>query len=168
MNKIIIVLLYQFVVQSLSHVPLFKTPWTAACQATLSFSISWSWLKLISTESVVPSNHLILCGPLLLQLSVFPSNRVFSSESALCIRWPKYWSFSFSISPSSEIQSWFPLGLTGLICLQSKELSRVFFNTTVQKHQFSGAQPSLWSTSHIHSWLMEKQELWLNRPLSVK
>ena len=156
MNKIIIVLLYQFVVQSLSHVPLFKTPWTAACQATLSFSISWSWLKLISTESVVPSNHLILCGPLLLQLSVFPSNRVFSSESALCIRWPKYWSFSFSISPSSEIQSWFPLGLTGLICLQSKELSRVFFNTTVQKHQFFSAQSSLWSNSHICTWLLEK------------
>ena len=89
-------------VQLLSHVWLFGTPWTAARQASLSFTISWSLLKLMSTESVMPSNHLILCHPLLFLPSIFPSIRVFSSESALHIRWPKYWSFSFSISPSNE------------------------------------------------------------------
>ena len=89
-------------VQSLSHVQLFVTPWTAACQATLSFTNSWSLLKLISFETMVPSNHLILCHPLLFLPSVFPSIKVFSNKSALCIRWPKYWSFSFSISPSNE------------------------------------------------------------------
>ena len=90
------------VVQSFSCVRLFATPWTAACQASLSFTISWSLLKLMSIESVMPSNHLTLCRPLLLLPSVFPSIRVFSNESTLHIRWPKYWSFSFSISPSNE------------------------------------------------------------------
>jgi len=89
-------------VQSLSHVQLFATPWTAACQASLSITNSWSLLKLMSIELVMPSNHLILCRPLLLPPSIFPSIRVFSNESVLCIRWPKYWSFSFSISPSNE------------------------------------------------------------------
>ena len=89
-------------VQSLSHVRLFVTPWTAACQASLSITNSQSLLKLMSIESVMPSSHLILCRPLLLPPSIFPSIRVFSSESALRIRWPKYWSFSFSISPSNE------------------------------------------------------------------
>ena len=89
-------------VQSLSHVLLFVTPWTAAHQASLSITNSWSLLKLMSIESVMPSNHLILCHPLLLLLSIFPSIRVFSNKSVLCIRWPKYWSFSFSISPSNE------------------------------------------------------------------
>ena len=89
-------------VQSLSHVWLFAIPWTAACQASLSFTISWSLLKLMSIESVMPSNHLILCCPFLLLPSVFPSIRVFSSESAIHIRWPKYWSFSFNISSSNE------------------------------------------------------------------
>ena len=87
------------VVQSVSHVQLFVTPWTAACQASLSFTISQSFLKLMSTESVMPSKHVILCHPLLLLPSTFPSIRVFSNESALRIRWPKYW--SFSISPSN-------------------------------------------------------------------
>ena len=90
------------VVQSLSHVQLSVTSWTAACQTPLSFTISWSFLKLMSIESVMPSNHLILCHPLLLLPSMFPSIRVFSDEQALHIRWPKYWSFSFSISPSNE------------------------------------------------------------------
>ena len=90
------------VFQSLSCVRLFVTPWTAACQASLSFTISQSLLKLMSIESVMPSNHLILCYPLLLLPSIFPSIRVFPSESALRIRWPKYWSFSFSISPTNE------------------------------------------------------------------
>ena len=89
-------------VQSLSCVRLFATSWTTACQASLSITNSWSLLKLISTELVMPSNHLILCCPLLLLLSIFPSIRVFSDESVLCIRWPKYWSFSFNISPSNE------------------------------------------------------------------
>ena len=135
-------------VQSLSHVWLFATPWTAACQASLSITNSWSILKLMSVESVMPSNHLILCCPLLLLPSIFPRIRIFSNESVLLIRWPKYWSFSFNVSPFSEH--------TGLISLQSKGLSRVFSNTTVQKHQFFGTQPSLWSNSHIHTWLLEK------------
>ena len=89
-------------VQSLSHVQLFATPWTAAHQASLSITSSWSLLKLMSIESVMPSNHLILCRPLLLLPSIFPSIRVFSNESVLHIRWPKCWSFSFNISPSNE------------------------------------------------------------------
>ena len=137
-------------VQLLSHVWLFATPWTAACQASLSITNSWSSLKLMSIESVMPSSHLILCHPLLLLPSIFPSIRVFSNESALLIRWPKYWSFSFSISPSSKYSGlisfrmdWFPLGWTGWISLQSNGLTRVFSNTTVQKHQFFGAPHSL-------------------------
>ena len=89
-------------VQSLSHVQLFATPWTTARQASLSITNSWSLPKLTSIELVMPSSHLILCRPLLLLPSIFPSIRVFSSESALHIRWPKYWSFSFNISPSNE------------------------------------------------------------------
>ena len=94
--------MYQFSsVQSLSHVRVFATPWTAARQASLSITNSWSLPKLMSIESVMPSNHLILCCPLLLPPSVFPSIRVYSNESSLCIRWPKCWSFSFNISPSN-------------------------------------------------------------------
>ena len=89
-------------VQLLSHVLLFTTPWTATHQASLSITNSWSLPKLRSTESVMPSNHLIFCHPLLFLSSIFPSIRVFSNESALSIRWPKYWSFSFNISPSNE------------------------------------------------------------------
>ena len=94
-----------FALQSLSRVQLFVTAWTAACQASLSFTISLSFLKLVSIESVIPSNHLILCCPLLLLPSIFPSIGVFSNESVPRIRWPKYWSFNFSISPSNEY-SW--------------------------------------------------------------
>ena len=94
---------YQFSsVQSLSHVQLFVIPWTAACQASLPITNSWNSLKLMYTESVMPSSHLKLCHSLLLLPSIFPGIRVFSKESVLCIRWPKYWSFSFSISPSKE------------------------------------------------------------------
>ena len=89
-------------VQLLSHVCLFATPWTVACQASLFVTNSWSLFKLMSIRSEMPSNHLILCHPFLLPPSIFPSIRVFSNESALCIRWPEYWSFSFSISPSNE------------------------------------------------------------------
>ena len=110
---------------------------------------SLTHFKLMSIESVMPSNHLILYHPLLLPPSIFPSIRVFSSELALRIRWPKYCTFSLSISPSNDIQDSFPLGLTGLIFLLSKGLSRVFSNTTVQKYQFFSSQPSLRSNTHI-------------------
>ena len=140
-------------VHSFSCVCLFA--WIAARQASLSFSISLSLLKLMSFELVLPSNHLILYHPLLLLPSIFPSIRVFSKESALLIRWPKYWSFSFSISPSNEYSGlisfridWFPLGLTGLIFLLSKGLSRVYSNTTLQKHQFFGAPFFMVQLSH--------------------
>ena len=138
-------------VQPLSRFLLFATPWTAAHQASLSITNSWSLLKLMSIESVMPSNHLILCHPLLLPPSVFPSIRVFSNESVLHIRRPKYWSFSFSISHSNEYSGLISLRRTALISLQSKGLSRVFSNTTVQKHHFFGAQLSLWFSSHIHA-----------------
>ncbi|CAM9878328.1 unnamed protein product [Rangifer tarandus platyrhynchus] len=105
----------------------------------------------MSIESVMPSNHLTLCRPLLLLPSIFPSIRVFSKESVLRIRWPKYWSFSFSVSPSNEYSGLISFVLTGWISLQSEGLSGVFSSTTVQKHQFFGAQPSLWSSSHIHT-----------------
>ena len=102
---------------------------------------------------------------LLLLPSIFPSIRVFSNKLALCIKWPKYWSLSFNISPSNEYSGLIPLGLTGLISLQSKGLSRVFSSTTVCRHHFFGAQPFLLSSSHIHIWLPEKSWLWLYRPL---
>ena len=112
------------VVQLLSHVWLFVTPWTAACQASLSLTISQILPKFMSIESVMLSNCFILCYPLLLLPSIFPSMRVFSNDSAVHIRWPKYWSFSFSLSPSKEYTGLFPFGLTGLISLQSKGLSK--------------------------------------------
>ena len=131
-------------VQMLSRVWLFAIPWTAECQSSLSITNSQSLLKLMSTELVMPSNHFILCSPLLLLPSIFPSIRVFSNKSALRIRCSKYWSFSASASVlPMNTQDWSPLGWTGWISLQSKGLSRVFSNTTVQKHQFFGAQLSL-------------------------
>ena len=122
------------VVQSLNHVWLFVTAWTAPHWASLSFMISRSLLKLMSIESAMPSNHLILCHPVLLP-SIFPSIRVFSNELALYIRWPKY------------IQGWFPLGLTGLISLLSKGLTKVSSSNVLRKHQFFGTQHFLWSNS---------------------
>ena len=123
-------------VQSFSQVRLFVTPWTAACQAFLSVNNSQSLLKLMSIESVMPSNHLILCRPLLLPPSVFPSIRVFSSESALPIRWPKYWSFSFSISPSNEY--------SGLISFRMDWLDLLAVQRTL-KHllQHQSSKPSI-------------------------
>ena len=139
-------------VQSLSHVRLFATPWTAVRQASLlSITNSWSLLKLMSIEPVMPSNHLILCRPLLLPPSIFSSIRVFSNESVLRIRWPKYWSFSFRISPSKEYSGLISFRMDWWISLLSKGLSRVFSNTTIQKHQFFSAQLSLQSNSHIHT-----------------
>ena len=112
-------------------------------QASLSITNSWSLSKLMSIESVMPSNHLILCYPLLLLPSIFPSIRVFSNESAPQIRWPKYWSFSFNISPSSEHSGLISFRMNWLYILAVLGTSRVFSNTTVQKHQFFGAQLSL-------------------------
>ena len=143
------------VVQSLSCVWFFATLWTAAFQASLSFTIPWSLLKLMSTVSVMPSNHLILCGPRLLLPSIFPASGSFlmsplvaSSDQSIRA------SASASVLPMN-IQDWFLSGLTGVISLQFKGLSRVFSNTTSQKHQFFGTQPSLWSNSYIHTWLLE-------------
>ena len=128
---------------SRSVVPDSATAWTAAPQASLYITNCWSLLKLMSTESM-PSDHLILCRPLLLPPSIFPSIRVFSNESVLHIRWLKYWSFSFKISPSNEFSGLISFRMDWLDLLAiSKGLSRVFSNTTVQKHQFFSAQLSL-------------------------
>ena len=131
--------------------------WTAACQASLAITNSRSLFKLMSIELVMPSNHLILYWILLLLPSIFPSIRVFSNELVLRIRWSKSIGVpaSASVLPMN-IQDWFPLGLTGLISLKSKRISRIFSNPIIQKHPFFGAQPSLWSSSHIHTWLLEK------------
>ena len=128
--------------------PTLCEPWTAALQASLPFTISGSLLKLMSIKSVMSSNHLIHCLPLLLPPLIFPRIRVFSNESALRIRWPKYW--SFSISPSNEYSGLisFRMDWLDLLAVQGT-LKRVFSNSTISKHQFFSAQPSLWSISHI-------------------
>ena len=148
--------------------PHSATPWTTAHQASLSITNSWSLLKLMSIESVTPSNHLILYHPLLLPPAIFLSIRVFSSESVLHIRCPKYWSFSFSISPSNEYSGLISFRIDWFDLLAVQGFSRVYSNTTVQKYQFFGiqlsikkyqffsTQLSLWSNSHIHTWLLEK------------
>ena len=127
------------------------TPWSEACRASWSITNSLSLFKLMSIALVMPSNYLILCRPHLLPPSVFPSIRVFSNKLVLCISWPKYWSFSFSISPSNEFSGliYFRIDLLDLLAVQ--ETLRVFSNTTVQKHQVFGAQLSLESNSHIHT-----------------
>ena len=145
----------------LSCVQFFATTWTAACQASLSFSISKSLLKLISIELVMPCSYLILCCPLLLPPSIFPSIRVFLNELALHTRWPKYWSFSFNIIPSNEYSelisfkiNWFDLlavqGTLRSLLLAVQGTLRSL-KTTVQRHQFFGTLPSLWSNSHNHT-----------------
>ena len=139
------------IVQLLSHAQLFATPWTAAHQASLSFAIFQSLLKLMCIESVMPSNHLVLYRSLLLLPSIFPSTRIFFSELAHHIRWPKYWNFSFSISPSNEYSGLISFGIDWFDLLAVRGLSRVFSNTTVKKHQFFGIQLSLLSNSHIHT-----------------
>ena len=160
-------LLHVQLVQLLSHVWLFVTPWTAACQASLSIINSQSLLKLMSIMSVMPSNHLTLCIPFfsclqsLQALGSFLTSQFFTSGGQ-----------RIGVSASASvlamnIQDWFPLGLTGLISFQSKQLSRVFSNTTVPKHQFFGTQLSVWSNSHTHTWLLEKPQLWLDRLLSA-
>ena len=143
-------------VQSLSRVRLIATPWIAARQTSLPITNSRSLLKLMSIKSMMPSSHLILCRPLLLLPPIPPSIRVFSNESTLRMRWPKYWSFSFSISPSNEHQEMISFRIDWLDLLASKGLSRVFSNTTVQKHKFFGAQHSSQSNYHTHTWPLEK------------
>ena len=143
-------------VQSLSRVRLFATPSTAAHQASLSITNSRSLLKLMSIESVMPSNHLILCCPLLLLPSIFPSIRVFSHESVLCIRWPKYWSFSFSISPSNEYSGLISSRMDWLDILAVQGTLNSFLQHHSSKASILSAQLSLYSNSHIHTGLQEK------------
>ena len=128
-------------VELLSHVQLFVTPWTAARQASLSITNSWSMVKFMSIQSVLPSNHLILCRPLLLLPSIFPSITVFSSESALRIRWPNYWSFRFNISPSNEYSGLisFKIDWLDLLAVQGilKRLTRTYINNNKKFHSSS-------------------------------
>ena len=127
------------------------TPWAVACQASLSLTISQSLPKFMSIELVMPSNHFILCCPLLLLPSVFPSIRVFSNESVLCIRWPKYWSFSFSIGPSNEYSGLISFRIDWFDLLVVQGTLRSLLQHHSSKHQFFGAQLSLYSNSHIHT-----------------
>ena len=143
-------------VQSLSHVQLFAIPWIAARQATLSIINSQSSPKLMSIESVLPSSHLILCRPLLLLPPIPPSIRVFFNESALRMRWPKYWSFSFNISPSKEHPGLIFFRMDWLDVLAVQGTLKSLLQHHIQKHQFFSAQLSLESTSHIHTWLLKK------------
>ena len=153
-----------YVVQSLSCVQLYANRWTAASQTSLSITVSLSLLRLMSIESVMPSNHLILCCPLLLP-SVFPSIRVFSSDQFFASGDQSIGALaSASILPTNT-QDWFPLGLTSLISLQSKGLSSIF-SSTIPKHQFFDILPSLWFISHICTWLLGKSQLWQYKPLS--
>ena len=135
-------------VQMLGSVQLFATPWTAAHQASLSITNTRRLCKLMSIESVMPFNHLILYCPLLLLPLIFPSIRVLSNKSVLHNRWPKYWSFSFSNSPSNEYSGLISFMIDWFDLLAIQGFSRVFCNTTVQNHQFFSAQLSLWSNIH--------------------
>ena len=143
-------------VQSLSRVRLFATPWIAAHQASLSITNSRSLLKLMSIKSVMPSSHFILCRLLLLLPPIPPSIRVFSNSQLFTSGGQSTGVPASASAPPMNTQDWSPLGWTGWISLQSKELSRVFSNTTVQKHQFFGAQLSSQCNSHIHTWPLEK------------
>ena len=142
-------------VQSLGHVWLFATPWTAALQAYLSITNSWSLLKLMSVQLVMQSNHLIFCFLLLLPL-IFPSIRVFFNESVLPIRWLNYWSFSFSISPSNEYSALVSFRIDWFDLLKVQVTLKSLHQHHIQQHKFFGVQPSLWSNFHIHTWLLEK------------
>ena len=138
-------------VQSLNCVQLFATPWTAACQASLSITNSQSLLKLMPIESVMPCNHLILCRPLLLLPLIFPSIRVFSNESVLCIRWPKYWCFSFNISPSNEYSGLISFRMDGLDLLAVQGTLRSLLQHHSSKASILRAHLSSQSNSHIHT-----------------
>ena len=155
-------------VQSLSRVRLFATPWIEARQASLSITNSQSSLRLTSIKSVRPSSHLILCCPFSSCLQSLPASESFQMSQLFA-----WGGQSIGVSASASVlpmntQDWSPLGRTGWISLQSKGLSRVFSNTTVQKHQFFGVQPSSQSNSHIHTWPLEKPEPWLDEPLLAK
>ena len=143
-------------VQLLSSVRFFATPWTAAHQASLSITNSWSLLKFMSIKLVMPSNHLILCHLLLLLPSVFPSIKVFSNESVLCIRWPKCWSFSFSISPSNEYSGLISLGLRGLISLLPKQGT---LKSLLQ--DYSSEASILWCSAFFMVWLTSVHDSWI-------
>ena len=143
-------------VQSLSCVRLFATPWITARQASLSITNSQSSLRLKSIESVMPSSHFILCRPLLLLPPIPPSIRVFSNESALHMRWPKYWSFSFSIIPSKEIPGLISFRMDCLDLLAVQGTLKSLLQHHSQKHQFFGTQPSSQSNAHIHTRPQEK------------
>ena len=143
-------------VQLLSCVRLFATPWIAARQASLSITITQSSLRLTSIESVMPSSHLILGHPLLFLPPIPPSIRVFSNESTLRMRWPKYWSFSFSIIPSKEIPGLISFRMDWLDLLAVQGTLKSLLQHHSSKHQFFGAQLSSQSNSHIHTWLLEK------------
>ena len=141
-------------VQLFSRVWLFVTPWAAAHQASLSFTLSWSLLRLLSIESVMPSDHLILCCLLLLLPSIFPSIRVFSEESVLLIRWSNYWSFSFSISPSNEYSGLISLRMDWLDLLAVQGTLKSLLQHHVQKYQFFGTQLSLWKWIGVHFYVI--------------
>ena len=143
-------------IQLLSRVWLFVTQWITACQASLSITNSQNSLRLMSIESVMPSSHLMLCRPLLLLPPIPHSIRVFPNESTLRMRWPKYWSFSFSIITSKEIPGLTFFRVDWLDSLAVQGTLKIFFNTIVQKHQFFGTQLSSQSNSHIHTWPQEK------------
>ena len=155
-------------VHSLSHVWLFAAPWTIACQASLSFTISQSLLKFVSIESVMLSNHLGLCHPFSFCLQSFPASESLPMSQLFA---PGSRRIGASASVFQvNIQGWFPLGLTGLIFLQSKGLSKAFSSTTIWKHQFFHAWPSLWSSCHIHDspYVTTRKTIGLYRPLSSK
>ena len=154
------------VVQLLSCVKLFGTLWSAARQAFLSFTISQSLLKLMSIESVLPSNQFILCCPLLLLPSIFPSIRVFTNELALLIGWPKYWGFKCSISPSSKYLWWISFRIFDLLADQGT--LKTLLSQHISKASIFSAPPFSWSNSHNHTWLLEKPYLWLYGPLLAK
>ena len=139
------------VVQALSCIRLFATPWTAAGQASLSFTISQSLFKLMSIESEMPSNYLILCCPLLFLPSIFPSIRVFSNELAPHLRWPKDWSFSFSITPSNEYSGLISFRMDWLDLLAVQGTLNSLLQHYSLKHHFFSTQLSLYSNSHIHT-----------------
>ena len=144
------------VVQLLSPIWFFVTPWTAAHQASLSFTVFQSLLNLMSIKLVMPSHHLILCRPLLFLSSIFPSIRIFSNESARGIRWPKYWRLSLGISPSREYSGLISFRMDWFDLLAVQRTLKTLLQHHSSKHQFFSAQTSLRSSSHIHIWLLEK------------
>ena len=143
------------------------TAWTAAHRTSLSIADSRSLFKLMCIESVMPSNHLILCRPLLLLPSIFPSIKVFSNESVLRIRWPKYWSFSISLSSEYSGLVSFRMDWLDLLAVQRTLKSLLFWTPQFKSINSSALSSSVWSNSHIHTWLLQKPCLWLNRTALV-